>query len=259
MRDKIEGLHILSLTSQNASHLKKHRPAAGRQVHDRNESPSPSYEKQGVLHLSLPVCGPPARSVARQSPHRHRHGRQARSCQVSRPARARHRPFRCQSRASRRARQASARLCKLRRARARNDLRLKHLSEATKVSWRGPMKNHILPVLRHKLVADITVQDICEVLDHCGKRRRQSHRGSVDSWKRSSRSRSVKASTLARIPPLGKGIWRRTSRRRRGSIGANIRSLHHRGARRSAEGESSCRQARAQCFRLRRPHRHATS
>ncbi len=27
------------------------------------------------------------------------------------------------------------------------------------------MKNHILPVLRHKLVADITVQDICEVLD----------------------------------------------------------------------------------------------
>ena len=42
---------------------------------------------------------------------------------------------------------------------------LKHLSEATKVSWRGPMKNHILPVLRHKLVADITVQDICEVLD----------------------------------------------------------------------------------------------
>ena len=26
------------------------------------------------------------------------------------------------------------------------------------------MKNHILPVLRHKLVADITVQDICEVL-----------------------------------------------------------------------------------------------
>ncbi len=123
MRDKIEGLHILSLTSQNASHLKKHRPAAGRQVHDRNESPSPSYEKQGVLHLSLPVCGPPARSVARQSPHRHRHGRQARSCQVSRPARARHRPFRCQSRASRRARQASARLCKLRRARARNDLR----------------------------------------------------------------------------------------------------------------------------------------
>lgn len=115
MRDKIEGLHILSLTSQNASHLKKHRPAAGRQVHDRNESPSPSYEKQGVLHLSLPVCGPPARSVARQSPHRHRHGRQARSCQVSRPARARHRPFRCQSRASRRARQASARLCKWRK------------------------------------------------------------------------------------------------------------------------------------------------
>ena len=48
---------------------------------------------------------------------------QARSCQVSRPARARHRPFRCQSRASRRARQASARLCKLRGARARNDLR----------------------------------------------------------------------------------------------------------------------------------------
>ena len=27
------------------------------------------------------------------------------------------------------------------------------------------MKNHILPMLRHKLVADITVQDICEVLD----------------------------------------------------------------------------------------------
>ena len=44
---------------------------------------------------------------------------------------------------------------------------LKHLSEATKVSWRGPMKNHILPVLRHKLVADITVQDICEVLGGC--------------------------------------------------------------------------------------------
>lgn len=42
---------------------------------------------------------------------------------------------------------------------------LKRLSETTRASWRGPMKNHILPVLRHKPVADITVQDICEVLD----------------------------------------------------------------------------------------------
>ena len=171
---------------------------------------------------------------------------------------ARHRPFRCQSRASRRARQASARLCKLRRARARNDLQLKHLSEATKVSWRGPMKNHILPVLRHKLVADITVQDICEVLDPLWERRRQSHRGSVDSWKRSSRSRSVKASTLARIPPL------------EGNLEAYFpppARVHRREHQRPCTIEALADQlkaifvstGRAQCFRLRRPHRHATS
>ena len=42
---------------------------------------------------------------------------------------------------------------------------LKKLAPATQTSWRGAIKNHVLPVLKDRPISDITVQDICEVLD----------------------------------------------------------------------------------------------
>jgi hypothetical protein len=118
------------------------------------------------------------------------------------------------------------------------------------------MKNHILPVLRHKLVADITVQDICEVLDPLWEKKTtiaSRIRGQLEAIFTLAKREGVyigenpatwKGNLEAYFPPPAR---------------VHRRGLHHRGARRSAEGESSCRQARAQCFRLRRPHRHATS
>ena len=44
-------------------------------------------------------------------------------------------------------------------------IRLRKFSDATIASWRGPLKNHILPVIGNKKLAHLTVQDVCEVLD----------------------------------------------------------------------------------------------
>lgn len=44
-------------------------------------------------------------------------------------------------------------------------IRLKHLKPATITSWKGPLKNHILPVIGKLPLVDITSKDICKILN----------------------------------------------------------------------------------------------